>query len=111
MTDYIVLYKGPMADMSKVPEAKFNSIMEAWGVWMEKVGPSLKDIGAPMIGGVSIVDNGSKGSSSDLTGYSILSAESMEDVKKLLNNHPHLSEGKGVYSIDIFELAPIPMDM
>ena len=111
MTDFIVLYKGPMADMSQVPEEKFNEIMGAWGVWIEKVGPALKDVGAPMVGGVSIVDNGKSGTPTDLTGYSILSAENIDEAKKLVEGHPHFSEGKGVYSIEIFELTPVPMDM
>jgi len=111
MTDFIVLYKGPYADMSEIPEDVFKEVMAAWGVWIENVGKALKEIGAPMVKGVSIVDDGSSGTVSDLTGYSIISAENIEEAKKLVKSHPHLSDGKGKYSIEVFELTPTPMDM
>lgn len=110
MTNYILLYKGPAVDMSKVSKEDFDASMAKWAVWMEKTGKSLVDVGAPMVNGVSIVDDGTDGRPSDLGGYSIVAAESIAEARKLVDGHPHLSEGKGLYSVEIFELTPIPME-
>jgi hypothetical protein len=45
----------------------------------------------------------------DQNGYSILEADSLDDARALVDGHPFLSEGKGRFSIEIFQLAPMPM--
>ncbi len=40
---------------------------------------------------------------STLNGYSIVQAEDVEDVIRLVKDHPYLSLGNGEYSIEIFE--------
>ena len=77
---------------------------------MQGVGESLVETGAPMVNGTSIVDDGSSATALELGGYSILQADSMAEARKLIEGHPHLSEGKGEYSIEVYELAPVPMD-
>jgi len=56
-----------------------------------------------------VTDNGSSPRPSDQNGYSIVEAESLEEAKKLLKGHPFLTEGKGRFSVEIFELAPMSM--
>ena len=84
--------------------------MAKWGVWMEKVGSGLSDIGAPFGPGSSQVDDGSTGPTSALTGYSIVDAADLAAATQLTHGHPYLSEGKGDYAIDVFELMPVPFD-
>lgn len=62
-----------------------------------------------MANGVSIADDGSEGSAVELNGYSIIEAESMEGARKIADGHPFLSEGKGNFAIDVYELMPLPM--
>jgi hypothetical protein len=62
-----------------------------------------------MANSVSLVDDGSEGTAAELNGYSIVETDNLQSAKALANGHPFLSEGKGNFSIDIFELMPVPM--
>ncbi len=95
-----------MGDMS--PEEQ-QEVMAKWGEWMQRVGPALSDVGAPFGPGASVVDDGSMASPSSMSGYSIVEAADLDAAKALTSGHPYLSEGKGDYAIDIFELMPVPM--
>ena len=80
-----------------------------WNDWIERVGPALVDLGAPMANGVSVVDDGSSGEVSLMNGYSIIQADDLAAAKELIDGHPFLSEGKGNFSVEVFELMPVPM--
>jgi hypothetical protein len=45
-----------------------------------------------------------------LTGYSIVEAADMGAAQGLADGHPYLSEGKGDYAIDIYEMMPVPFE-
>ena len=62
-----------------------------------------------MAKGASLIDDGTSGIPELLNGYSIVEADSLESAKGLADGHPFLSEGKGNFAIDIFELMPVPM--
>lgn len=111
MVKYILLYNGPATAVETMSEEDRSKVMEVWKVWMENVGGALVDVGAPMINGKAIVDDGSGGAASELSGYSIIQAESMDEALKLVENHPFLRESFGKYKVEVFELAPVPMDM
>jgi hypothetical protein len=81
--------------------------MEAWGAWMGKLGPSLVDAGAPFGARASVSDDGTSPAPSDQNGYSIIEADSLEAAKAHTVAHPFLSEGKGRFSIEVFELVPM----
>ena len=42
--------------------------------------------------------------------YSIVEADSLGHAKSLIEGHPYLSEGAGNYSIEVFELMPVPFE-
>lgn len=109
MSQYILVYKGEATDMADMTPEEGMEVMAKWGVWMEKVGSALTDIGAPFGPGSSVVDDGSSGSPAAMTGYSIVEAADMAEAQGLCDQHPFLSEGKGNFAIDIFELTPVPM--
>ena len=109
MAKFIFVYKGPATDMSDMTEEQSKAILDAWNQWIEKTGSSLVDIGNPMANGISLVDDGSAGSPVLLNGYSIVEASDINEAKKLADGHPFLSEGKGNFAIDIYELLPVPM--
>ena len=109
MLKFIFVYKGPATDMGDMSEEQSKAVMEAWNQWIQKTGPSLVDVGQPMADSVSLVDDGSEGTPGLLNGYSIVEAENMEGAKLLADGHPFLSEGKGNFAIDIYELLPVPM--
>ena len=109
MAKYMMVYKGEATDMSDMTEEQVASVMAAWGVWMENVGPALIDVGTPFGPGVSVVDDGSTGTAESLTGYSIVEADDIAGAQALADDHPFLSEGKGNFAVDVYELMPVPM--
>ena len=109
MARFMLVYKGEATDMADMTEEEAGAVMAKWGVWMQKVGSALSDIGAPFGPGSSLVDDGSAGTAASLTGYSILEADSMDGARALADGHPFLSDGQGNYAIDIYELMPLPL--
>ena len=108
MKKFILLYNGSATDPADMSEEDRNAVMAKWGEWMKKVGDSLVDMGMPMANGVSVVDDGSGGTPSDLNGYSIIQADDFDGAKELVEGHPFLSEGSGKFSVEIHELLPVP---
>ena len=110
MARFMMVYKGEATDMSDMSEEEAGAVTAKWGAWMEKVGPALTDIGTPFGAATSIVDDGTSGNALSLTGYSILEAADLDAAKALADGHPYLSEGKGDYAVDLFELMPVPFE-
>ncbi len=105
-----MIYKGEATDMSEMTPEEGQAVMAKWGAWMEQVGSALTDVGSPFGPGTSVVDDGTSGTATSLTGYSIVEAADIDAAKALTAGHPFLSEGKGDYAIDIFELLPVPFE-
>ena len=108
MPKFMMVYKGEATDMSDMTQEQAAEVMVKWGAWMQKVGPALSDIGTPFGPGASIVDDGTTGTATSLTGYSIVEAADMGAARALADGHPYLSEGNGNYAIDVYELMPVP---
>ena len=110
MPKFILIYKGRATDLSDMSPADAAAVLSKWRSWMDKVGPSLIDIGAPFGRGASMVDDGSSGVSISLTGFSIIEAASLSEATTLTDGHPYLSEGKGNFSIEVYEMMPAPFE-
>jgi hypothetical protein len=108
MSKYMLIYKGEATDVADMTPEEGAVVLAKWQSWMERVGPALDDVGAPFGPGRSVVDDGSTGSAIGLTGYSIIDADSLDHAQGLTDGHPYLSEGKGNYTIEVFELMPVP---
>jgi hypothetical protein len=100
MTNYVFAYsggKGVAAD-----EAERNAQMAKWGQWFGDLGSAVVDGGAATgtaktVGsGGSVSDGGSRG----LTGYSIVSADSLDSAVELAKGCPVLEIGGAV---DVYE--------
>ena len=109
MKKFILLYKGPATPMEQMSKEQGEKTMAGWKEWMERIGSALVDIGAPMANGQAVVDDGSAGTATELTGYSIVQAEDMAGALKLVEGHPFLSDKIGKFSVEVFELLPVPM--
>ncbi|MCB5281674.1 YciI family protein [Arthrobacter sp. AL08] len=106
MSKFIYLYKGPATPMDQFTPEQSAEQTAAWGGWVEKIGPALLDIGAPFTPSrTAVVDDGAVADSSDLNGYSIVEAESLAAARALADGHPFLSERKGTFTLEIFELG------
>jgi hypothetical protein len=109
MARFMMIYKGEGTDMSDMTPEEGAEVMAKWGVWMERIGPALVDIGTPFGPGSSVVDDGSSGDAVSLTGYSVVDAPTQAGAEALADGHPYLSEGAGNFAIDIYELMPVPL--
>ncbi len=108
MSKFILLYNGPATPAEQMAPEQTQKIMGAWKTWMEKLGPAMLDMGQPMANGRSVVDDGSKGQALELTGYSIIEAANIDEATKLVEDHPFLSDKTGKFSVEVFELMPVP---
>ncbi|MEK7139435.1 MAG: YciI family protein, partial [Patescibacteria group bacterium] len=86
-----------------------QKVMGAWKTWMENLGSAMIDMGFPMANGRTVVDDGSAGTPPLLTGYSIIQAKDIDAALKLIDGHPFLSDKTGKFSVEVYELLPVPM--
>jgi hypothetical protein len=107
MAKFIYLYRGPATQMQDFSEEQSAEQMQAWGEWMGRVGSAMVDMGSPFGQRASLADDGTSQAPGDLNGYSIVEADSLEGAKALADKHPFLSEGKGRFSVEVFELVPM----
>jgi hypothetical protein len=77
--------------------------MARWMAWGGAAGPALVDWGAPLGEAATV---GGSANAGFITGYSIVSADNMENARKLFEAHPHL--GAPGAAIDVIEMMPLP---
>lgn len=109
MPKYMMVYKGKATDVADMSEEDAQAVMAAWGAWIGGVGSALADVGTPFGPASSIVDDGTSGAAVSLSGYSVVEADDMAGAQALAKGHPYLSEGKGNFAIDIYEMMPVPL--
>jgi hypothetical protein len=107
MAKFLYLYKGPATPMADFTPEQGAEQMAAWGAWIGKVESSLVDVGTPFGARVAISDDGTEVAPSDQNGYTIVEAADLDGAKALTDGHPFLAEGKGRFSLEIFELVPM----
>ena len=112
MKKFIILYQSPAdaieqsAQLSPEQQAKG---MEAWMHWAEKCGDKLIDLGSPLMPGHALNAKGAVNNSMNtISGYSILQAESSDELMNLLEGHPHLNWNSEA-SIEIHEAMSMPV--
>ena len=107
----MVIYHMPdelMAWMGDSTPEEREKGMQEWMTWSEKCGDKLVDFGTPLMGGKKLSQNGdTQDSTRQVCGYSILEAESMDEAKALLQEHPHLG-WNGACEIEVHEFMPPP---
>ena len=94
MGKYVYAYKGGGMPES---EEEGKRIMEAWTSWFGGLGDSVVDMGNPF--GASAAVGG--GSTSGITGYSIVTAGSLDDALAKAEGCPILNGGSG--SVEVYE--------
>jgi len=107
VSKYLLLYRGPATPMEDFTPEQSAEQMRAWGEWMGKVGSAMVDGGAPFGARATVSDDGTSPAPSDQNGYTIVEAGSLDGARALTDWHPFLSEGKGRFTIEIFELVPM----
>ena len=100
MGKYVFAYSGGNG-MAATQEER-DAQMAKWGQWFGELGSAVQDGGAPTgpaktVGpGGSVADGGSRG----LTGYSVISADSLDGAVEAAKGCPVLENGG---SVDVYE--------
>ncbi|HWZ40899.1 MAG TPA: YciI family protein [Bradyrhizobium sp.] len=103
MTKYVVAYHGGRKFETPQEGAAY---MARWKAWMGGLGDAVVDPGMPLGAGKLISAAGVTDRGADLlTGFSIISAESMEVVLELARQCPHLDHG----TIEVAEVMEMKM--
>jgi hypothetical protein len=107
MSKFLFLYRGPATPMEDITPESGAELTAAWEAWSQSAGAALVDFGAPFGARTAVADDGTSRATSDQNGYSIVEADSLAAATALTEKHPFLTEGKGRFAIEVFELVPM----
>jgi hypothetical protein len=109
MKKFMILYMGTTTAEEQMKagspeEAKKG--MDMWTAWYDKTGKAIVDAGAPLKESVHVGKNEHPKATAHITGYTVVEAKDMDEVKKLLETHPHLMMPNTC--IEVLEFLPMP---
>ena len=114
MKTFLAVFTGTPASMAKwkvLPEKERKEReaagISAWHAWIEKNKKSIIEVGSPLGKTKNVSASGISDIRNNLTGYTVVQAESHEAAARLFENHPHFTifPGDGV---EVMECLPIP---
>lgn len=94
-----------MQQMANATPEQAKAGMDAWMAWAKKAGTAIVDLGMPL-GNLKKLGAKMDNAGDNVTGYSILQADSLDSATKLFNDHPHLKMPG--FSIEVLESLPLP---
>lgn len=104
MTTFLVLYRSATSAAERMatidPDAGAASI-EAWMRWATAAGEALVDLGAP----TQSLTGADGRSQSHISGYSLMQADDLPTLERLLVEHPHRADGG---TIEVLEILAVP---
>ena len=101
MAKYVLLYRGGGMPSS---QEETDRVMAAWGDWFGKLGPAVADPGNPSSTSKTISTDGSvSGGTASISGYSIISADSLDEAVELSKGCPVLAGGSTIEVVETFE--------
>lgn len=88
MSKYMVFYNttsAMRAQVAEIPPEQAAAGMQEWMGWGERVGSNLVDMGSPLV---------NEGDADEqVSGYSVIEADSQEQLDGFLEGHPHTAAG------------------
>ena len=91
--------------MKATPEEQ-KAGMDAWMKWAKKNEKAILELGSPLGKTRRVTSAGIGDSKNQITGYSIVQANSHDAASKIFKGHPHLTM-PGT-SVDVLEFFPMP---
>ena len=98
MPTFVFTYRAPNGYV-RTPESGL-----AWRAWFDGIADQVVDLGQPAISPAGLGNRGSQ--STELAGYSLISAEDLPGALAAAQGCPFLTQGGG---IEVAELVPIPV--
>lgn len=87
MALYIYTGDGPFQAPESTPEEQAEGL-KPWFAWKEEYGQRIVDFGTPVFGASRGNGNSWSAANQRVTGYSIVSAESLEAAQEMFAGHP-----------------------
>jgi len=104
MGKFVLVYSGGGIPESEEQQA---SVMAEWGAWYGKMGEAIVDPGNPFAASKQVSDKGvsdGSASSTPATGYTIISADSLDEATAKVQDHPHLKHDGQVSVYETFKM-------
>ncbi len=104
MAKYLITYTGG-ATPDTTTEAERDAIMQAWMDWFGRLGDAVVDMGSPtgaskVVVPGGIISDGGPG----ITGYTVISADSLDAAAKACRAHPHLDADGTIAVSEMLEM-------
>lgn len=104
MTNFVLIYSG-----GTIPESQEEQqqVMADWGAWYGQMGEAIVDGGNPFSMSKHVGQDGigdGPVSSPPATGYTVISADSLDDAVSKVENHPHVKHGGQVSVYETFTM-------
>jgi hypothetical protein len=102
MAKFVYIYTG--AQMAETPAAQ-EEAMQAWGAWFGSLGDAVADPGNPFGGSSTVSPAGvTSGGAAGAGGYSIVTANSLDEAAGLAKSCPVLTGGG---TVEVYEAIPM----
>jgi hypothetical protein len=104
MADYVLVYQG--GSMPETPEEQAQ-VMAAWEAWYTSLGSAVKDPGNPFTGAsrtISPDGTVSEGGGGTASGYTVLTAGSLDDAAAKAAGCPVLQGGASITIHETFDV-------
>jgi hypothetical protein len=101
MTNFVLAFKGGRGAATEEEQA---AVMADWGAWFGSLGSAVVETGAPFSASATVANDKSVGNGGTLTGYSVLSADSLEGAVSLAKGCPIFSGGGSVEVYEAMEM-------
>lgn len=102
MSKYVFIYEGG-GGMAATP-AEQEKAMAEWTTWFGTLGTDVVDIGNPFGQGKAVTGDGSVGDAGGLSGYSVITAASLDAAVGVAKGCPVLSSGGSVSVYETIEM-------
>jgi len=89
MKKFLAIYQASaesMQQMANATQEETEAVMAAWMNWKAAHEENVVDFGAPLMPGATL---GAATPAGNISGYSVLQAESLEALKDAFKDHPH----------------------
>ena len=104
MAKYLFVYHGGKAPTDP---AEQKAVMDAWGAWFGSLGAAVIDGGNPVGQSATVMSDSSlnkSGGANPASGYSLISASSLEDAHAKARNCPLLKDGGTIEIAEAFDM-------
>jgi hypothetical protein len=103
MATYLLVYTGNATQPASEEEGK--AVMDAWIAWFGGIGEAVVDPGNPIGPSAAVAADGtiSTGAPSGVSGYSVITAASLDAATTVAKTCPHLAAGGMVEVYETFD--------